>query len=164
MRRGFPTLPKPCLVEVAGVAGSGKSTLTRSMCESSEFNEGGFIHTRLPSHLLQVARAIPRLLPIPRAGLVAAGGIGLLAKRRQGRVDLWRIRSTVMAGGVDDVIQEQDVPSFDVADHVVTAGTFGKWARSVRNRPISRSGFSPASIFRMGTPRLANTILRWPFG
>jgi len=60
----LPTLPKPRLVEVAGVAGSGKSTLTRSMCEDSEFAVGGFIHTRLPSHLLRVARATPRLLPI----------------------------------------------------------------------------------------------------
>ena len=60
----LPTLPKPCLVEVAGVAGSGKSTLTRSMCEDSEFTVGGFIHARLPSHLLRVARATPRLLPI----------------------------------------------------------------------------------------------------
>ena len=34
------------------------------MCEGSEFTTGGFIHTRLPSHLLRVARAIPRLLPI----------------------------------------------------------------------------------------------------
>jgi len=60
----LPTLPKPRLVEVAGVAGSGKSTLTRSMCEDSEFAVGGFIHTRLPSHLLRVATATPRLLPI----------------------------------------------------------------------------------------------------
>ncbi|TMK34554.1 MAG: ATP-binding protein [Actinobacteria bacterium] len=60
----LPTLPKPCLVEVAGVAGSGKSTLTRSMCEDPEFTVGGFIHARLPSHLLRVARATPRLLPI----------------------------------------------------------------------------------------------------
>jgi deoxyadenosine/deoxycytidine kinase len=64
MRRDHPTSPKSCLVEVAGVAGSGKSSLTRSMCEDSGFSIGGFIHTRLPSHLLRVARAVPRLLPI----------------------------------------------------------------------------------------------------
>jgi gluconate kinase len=64
MKHGLPTLSKPCLVEVAGVAGSGKSTLTRSMCEDPGFSVGGFIHTRLPSHLLRVGRATPRLLPI----------------------------------------------------------------------------------------------------
>jgi hypothetical protein len=64
MRRDLPTSPKQCLVEVAGVAGSGKSSLTRSICEDSGFSTGGFIHTRLPSHLLRVARATPRLLPI----------------------------------------------------------------------------------------------------
>jgi len=64
MKRDRSTFPNRCLVEVAGVAGSGKSTLTRSMCEDAGFSVGGFIHTRLPSHLLRVARAVPRLLPI----------------------------------------------------------------------------------------------------
>jgi len=64
MKHGLSPPLTPCLVEVAGVAGSGKSTLTRSICEGPWFSVGGFIHTRLPSHLLRVARATPRLLPI----------------------------------------------------------------------------------------------------
>ncbi len=64
MTRRLPSIAKPSLIEVAGVAGAGKSTLTRSVCEVPGFELGGFIHTRLPSHLLQVLLATPRLLPI----------------------------------------------------------------------------------------------------
>lgn len=56
---------RPYLVEITGVAGAGKSTLTRTLCNgASDFQRAAFIHTRRPSHLANVVRSIPRLLPI----------------------------------------------------------------------------------------------------
>jgi hypothetical protein len=53
-----------CLIEVAGVAGAGKSTLTQAICTEPGFRIGGFIHTRIPSHLVHAVTGIPRVLPI----------------------------------------------------------------------------------------------------
>ncbi len=57
-------LPPERKVEILGVAGAGKSTVVRLLGEGSGFTRAEFIHTRKPSHLLQVARGIPRLTPI----------------------------------------------------------------------------------------------------
>src|SRR5512133_501521 len=63
-----PSIAPPRLIEVAGVAGAGKSTLTRSICERPGFHVGGFIYTRRPSDLLQVLMGSPRSLPILVSG------------------------------------------------------------------------------------------------
>jgi thymidylate kinase len=56
---------RPYLVEVAGVAGAGKSTLVRLLCADGErFRRAEFIHARNPAHLAEIARSLPRLLPI----------------------------------------------------------------------------------------------------
>lgn len=56
---------RPHLVEVTGVAGAGKSTLARLLCQDGAgCARAGFIHTRTPTHLAYVAHGIPRLLPI----------------------------------------------------------------------------------------------------
>ncbi|MDP9301462.1 MAG: nucleoside monophosphate kinase [Actinomycetota bacterium] len=68
MTQGLLSIARPCLIEVAGVAGAGKSTLTRSVCERPGFHVGGFIHTRRPSHLLQVLKGTPRSLPVLVSG------------------------------------------------------------------------------------------------
>jgi thymidylate kinase len=52
------------LVEIIGVAGSGKSSLARRLCEQPGFRPGGFIHARIPSHLLNIAACVPELFPI----------------------------------------------------------------------------------------------------
>jgi AAA domain len=52
------------LVEVAGVAGAGKSTLARAICTEPGFEVGGFIHTRTPAHMVNVMTGLPRLLPV----------------------------------------------------------------------------------------------------
>ena len=72
MSRDRPGITRPCLIEIAGVAGSGKSTLARDLCRGAGFSAAGFIHTRTPSHLIHVARALPRLTRILAADL--AGG------------------------------------------------------------------------------------------
>ena len=65
MTRGSRTKPRPYLVEVAGVAGAGKSTLTRLLCQSeADCNRADFIHARTPEHLAYIAHSLPRLLPI----------------------------------------------------------------------------------------------------
>ncbi|HWO71843.1 MAG TPA: hypothetical protein VNP94_14005 [Actinomycetota bacterium] len=51
-------------VEVAGVAGAGKTTLTGLLCADGHFRRGGFIHARTPSHLAHVVRSLPGLLPV----------------------------------------------------------------------------------------------------
>lgn len=61
---------RSCLVEITGVAGAGKSTLTRALCDAdSMYMRAEFIHTRAPSHLVYVIRSIPRLLTILAANL-----------------------------------------------------------------------------------------------
>jgi len=56
---------RPYLVEVTGVAGSGKSTLVRLLCEDrSSFRRAEFIHARDPAHLAEIVRSLPRLLPL----------------------------------------------------------------------------------------------------
>ena len=68
MTAARPPIAPPRLIEVAGVAGAGKSTLTRSICELPGFHVGGFIHARRPSDLLQVLIGSPRSLPILVSG------------------------------------------------------------------------------------------------
>jgi len=67
--RSLSALPPERKVEILGVAGAGKSTVARLLGEGSGFARAEFIHTRKPSHLLQVARGIPRLMPILLAGI-----------------------------------------------------------------------------------------------
>jgi thymidylate kinase len=56
-------------VEVLGIAGAGKSTVARLLGRVPGFEMAEFIHTRQPSHLLEVARAVPRVLPLVLGGL-----------------------------------------------------------------------------------------------
>lgn len=63
---------RPYLVEVTGVAGAGKSTLTRLICEDAGCNVADFIHTRTPAHLPYVAHSIPRLMPILAGNVMLA--------------------------------------------------------------------------------------------
>lgn len=55
----------PALLEVAGVAGAGKSTLARALCdEDPRCRRAEFIHTRTPAHVWEVVLAIPHIAPI----------------------------------------------------------------------------------------------------
>jgi len=56
-------------IEILGIAGAGKSTLAILLGRSAGVEMAPFIHTRRPSHLAQVVRGIPRLLPILAGGL-----------------------------------------------------------------------------------------------
>jgi broad-specificity NMP kinase len=56
-------------IEILGVAGAGKSTLATQLAAGAGVEMAGFIHTRRPSHLLEVVRGIPRLLPILFVGI-----------------------------------------------------------------------------------------------
>lgn len=61
----MPERTRPFLVEVTGVAGAGKSTLTRHLLrECTDGIRAEFIHTRTPRHLPYVAHSIPRLMPV----------------------------------------------------------------------------------------------------
>lgn len=67
--RRLSALPPERKVEILGVAGAGKSTVVRLLGERPGFSKAEFIHTRKPSHLLQVARGLPRLMPILLGGI-----------------------------------------------------------------------------------------------
>ena len=68
------SLEGPCLVEIAGVAGAGKSTLARRLSrgEGGDVRVGDFIHTRTPAHLRYVVHSLPRIAPI-LAGTLGPG-------------------------------------------------------------------------------------------
>ncbi|HET9671635.1 MAG TPA: hypothetical protein VFQ40_02155 [Actinomycetota bacterium] len=55
------TTPPGGAIEITGVAGSGKSTTARSLCEHDRFRRATFIHARRPSHLLEILLSVPRL-------------------------------------------------------------------------------------------------------
>lgn len=60
----------PYLVEIAGVAGAGKSTLARLLCQQdAEYRLAEFIDARRREHLAYIAHGIPRVLPILAANL-----------------------------------------------------------------------------------------------
>lgn len=59
------------LVEIAGVAGAGKSTLVRLISQADpSIKVADFIHARNPEHLVYELHSAPRLLPILIRGLV----------------------------------------------------------------------------------------------
>ena len=67
------SLEGPCLVEIAGVAGAGKSTLARRLSRGEgDVRVGDFIHTRTPAHLRYVVHSLPRIAPI-LAGTLGPG-------------------------------------------------------------------------------------------
>jgi len=49
-------------IEIVGVAGSGKSTLTRALSSEYGCDVADTLHTRMPAHWPYVARGLPRLL------------------------------------------------------------------------------------------------------
>lgn len=59
----------PFLVEVLGVAGSGKSTITSRLLSSTELERAPFISARNPQHLIQMTLALPNLTPLVLSGL-----------------------------------------------------------------------------------------------
>jgi thymidylate kinase len=68
MDRSHDRTPR-LLAEVTGVAGSGKTAVSRLVCEGrAGFRRAEFIHTRIPSHLGHLVHAAPRLLPMLAAG------------------------------------------------------------------------------------------------
>lgn len=71
MPERLPASQRRTLVEIAGVAGSGKSTLTRSLVGSQgdRLSRAEFIHASTPSHLPYIARGIPRFFGAYAAGL-----------------------------------------------------------------------------------------------
>ncbi len=59
------------IIEIAGVAGSGKSTLTRALCtQYAGCRVADSLHTRLPAHWPYVARGLPRALPLVAKSLL----------------------------------------------------------------------------------------------
>lgn len=67
--RHSPALSQDRKIEILGVAGAGKSTLATLLGRGAGVEMAAFIHARRPSHVVQVVRAIPRVLPILAGGL-----------------------------------------------------------------------------------------------
>jgi hypothetical protein len=77
-------------VEILGVAGAGKSTVAGLLGQSAGFEMAEFIHARQPSHLLEVARAIPRLSPILLGGIARGPRISWSEVKLLVYVTRWR--------------------------------------------------------------------------
>lgn len=60
---------EPQIIEIVGVAGSGKSTLTRALRSGYGCHVADSLHTRSPAHWPYVAHSIPGLLPLVAASL-----------------------------------------------------------------------------------------------
>lgn len=59
----------PILVELLGVAGSGKSTVTSHLVNGDSFDRAPFISAREPAHLRQILLALPRTARLILANL-----------------------------------------------------------------------------------------------
>ena len=60
----------PILVEVLGVAGSGKSTITSRLVSGGSLERAPFISAREPAHLAQIAIALPQTIHLVLANLI----------------------------------------------------------------------------------------------
>jgi hypothetical protein len=89
--RRLSALPPDRNVEILGVAGAGKSTVARLLGRGPGFARAEFIHTRKPSHLLQVARGVPRLMPILLAGIARRPRISWPELKLLVYVSRWRL-------------------------------------------------------------------------
>jgi hypothetical protein len=89
--RHLSALPPGRKVEILGVAGAGKSTVARLLDEGPGFAMAEFIHARKPSHLVQVARGIPGLLPILLVGITRRPRISWAELKLLVYVSRWRL-------------------------------------------------------------------------
>jgi broad-specificity NMP kinase len=89
--RRLSALPPDRKVEILGVAGAGKSTVARLLGKEPGFARAEFIHTRKPSHLFQVARSIPRLMPILLGGIARRPRISWPELKLLVYVTRWRL-------------------------------------------------------------------------
>lgn len=81
----------PLLVEISGVAGAGKSTVTSALeKETPRYKKAEFIRTRSPAHLIQVVRSLPRLLPVLAAGVVRKRRFGWADVKLMVYITQWR--------------------------------------------------------------------------
>jgi shikimate kinase len=62
---GLDMLSRAQRIEIVGVAGTGKSTLTRALCaEYAACRVADSLHTRVPAHWPYVAHSLPQVLPL----------------------------------------------------------------------------------------------------
>lgn len=78
-------------VEILGIAGAGKSTLVTLLASDAGVEKAPFIHSRRPSHLVQVVRGTPRLLPILISGLTRSPRISWPEFKLLVYVTRWRL-------------------------------------------------------------------------
>jgi hypothetical protein len=83
--------PEDRKVEILGVAGAGKSTLATLLQRGTGVEMATFIHARRPSHLVQIVRSIPRLLPILVSGLTRSPRISWPECKLLVYVTRWRL-------------------------------------------------------------------------
>jgi deoxyadenosine/deoxycytidine kinase len=89
--RRLPALSGDRKVEILGIAGAGKSTLATLLDRDAEVEMATFIHARRPSHLVQIVRGIPRLLPILISGLTRSPRISWPEFKLLVYVTRWRL-------------------------------------------------------------------------
>lgn len=68
-RRGLTSTQAPLFVEIVGVAGTGKSTLARLLCEREGWSLVDGLHTRKPAHWGLAARGVPRVMRLTAASI-----------------------------------------------------------------------------------------------
>lgn len=129
--RRAPVGPADRKVEILGVAGSGKSTVARSLTSAPPFERAGFIHAREPAHLVEIVRSLPMLRTIIRDGL------------RRPRITWPELKLLVYVSRWDSVLSRDPRPDgtvlvFDQGP-LYALGRLEAEARSFSTRPAFRS-------------------------
>lgn len=125
---------RPFLVEITGIAGSGKSTITRLVCElDPRCRRAGFIHARTPRHLAHILGGLPRLLPILVHNLGTGPRLGWAEVKLLAYVTRWRRVLRREAGARPGILVLDQGPVYALVrlkaqgKRVTTTPAFARW-------------------------------------
>lgn len=130
----------PQLVEILGVAGAGKSTLSAALCAHDHYRRGAFIRTRRPAHLAHALRGLPRLLPVLAANVVRRPRLSWPDVKLMAYVTAWDRFLRRRYAGIDGVVVLDQGPIYALVRlraqdrGVTTTRAFQRWWDTMLSR------------------------------